>query len=519
MIRRPVGGDVSALRLRPYQPSATALLFHADNSFCRAIRGPFGSGKSSICCLEILSRALEQKPHNGVRRSRWLAMRNSYPELVLTTLKTWTSWLPTSVAPVRESVPMQSHLVCALQDGTSVDLEVIFMSFDHPDDAGKVKSLELTGAWLNEASELDEEALIAVSARVGRYPSEDEGGPSWHGIIMDTNSMSDDSWYYRLAEVDKPKGYVWFTQPPSLIKVSASENRGLSPLDSRSLTQYVPNEGSPGMLPAENIEHLTGGFQYYLNLVAGKSDDWISVYCLNQYGSTRSGKVIYPEYQDVLHNSTRTLSPSPGLVMYVGFDFGLNVSCVFAQLTMRGQLRVLREIGGENIGIQRFIREFFKPCLTQYYPSYNLVLTGDPAGNQRSQTTEQTCFQMMSEEGFSCTAAATNDFAARRESVAWFLQHLSTDGSAFLLDPSCQMLRKGFLRAYAYRKMLGNASSQYALRPDKNQFSHLQDALQYLCLYLRTGGYAIEKQTVRLPHQMSGFQEIPVTASSSPMWV
>ena len=508
--------DLSELILRLYKPSATCLKFHMDNSLVRGIRGAYGSGKSSACCLEILSRAVEQQAFRGVRKSRWVVIRNSYPELVETTLKTWTSWVPTALAPVRESVPMQSRLECMLADGTKLELTVLFISFDHPDDRRKLLSLEVTGAWLNEAAELDEEALIAVSARIGRYPSTDEGGPSWHGIIMDTNSPDDSSWWFRLAETDRPAGYKFFDQPPALIEIAAKEGAGVSPLAVESEVSYVPNDGSYGFPAAENIDHLPNGFAYYSNMIAGKSREWIKVYVLNQYGSTRSGKTVYPEYIDALHHSPRSLVASPGLVLYVGWDFGLSVSCVFAQLSVRGQLKVLRELSGEDIGIQRFVRDYFKPCITQHYPNFRLEMVGDPAGAQRSQSTEQTCFSVMAEEGFpNVVAAATNEFAARREAVVWFLSRLSSEGSAFLLDPSCMMLRKGFLRAYCYRKMRTESAQQFALRPDKGAYSHLQDALQYLCLFLRQSGYAYEKTTVQLPQVGGGPREVPVVPASN----
>jgi hypothetical protein len=434
----------------------------------------------------------------------------------MTTIKTFMSWLPGEIAPVRESVPMQSHLVCGLQDGTSVDLTVIFLSFDHPDDIRKLKSLEVTGAWLNEASELSMEALEAATSRVGRFPSADEGGPSWHGIIADTNSPEDSSWWFDLSENKKPKGYEFFDQPPAMIEIQPKD--GKSPLEIGAAPQYVPNDGTHGLPPAENIEHLTGGFKYYENMVVAKPREWVNVYILNQYGSTRGGKVIYPEYVDALHASKRPLVPAPGQVLYVGWDFGLSCSCVFAQLTARGQLRVLREIGGEDIGIQRFIRDYFKPCLTQYYANFSLAMTGDPAGSQRSQSTEQTCFSVMADEGFpNVVAASTNEFAARREAVAWFLSRLSPEGSAFQLDPSCQILRKGFLRAYAYRKMRAESFQPFALRPDKTQASHLQDALQYLCLYLRGSGYAYEASSLGMPPSR-GQREIPIETVSALGW-
>lgn len=71
----------------------------------------------------------------------------------------------------------------------------------------KLKSLDLTGAWINEASELPKAVLDMATGRVGRYPSKMQGGASWSGIIMDTNSPDDDHWYYALAETNRPDGY------------------------------------------------------------------------------------------------------------------------------------------------------------------------------------------------------------------------------------------------------------------------------------------------------------------------
>jgi hypothetical protein len=65
-----------------YVPAGpTVERFHASNAFVRGLMGPVGSSKSTACCIEILSRAQEQKAFNGVRRTRWAVIRNTYPEL------------------------------------------------------------------------------------------------------------------------------------------------------------------------------------------------------------------------------------------------------------------------------------------------------------------------------------------------------------------------------------------------------------------------------------------------------
>ena len=61
----------------------------------RVIMGPFGSGKSSGCVIEITRRAMMQKRgRDGFRRSRWAIVRNTMPQLRDTTMKTWFEWFP-----------------------------------------------------------------------------------------------------------------------------------------------------------------------------------------------------------------------------------------------------------------------------------------------------------------------------------------------------------------------------------------------------------------------------------------
>ena len=55
------------------------------NSF---IMGPLGSGKTYGCIQRILKQMTEQDPNSeGIRPTRWLAVRNTYPDLMNTTVK------------------------------------------------------------------------------------------------------------------------------------------------------------------------------------------------------------------------------------------------------------------------------------------------------------------------------------------------------------------------------------------------------------------------------------------------
>ena len=209
-----------------YTAEPTPVLFHASDAFVRGLRGPIGSGKSVACCIEIVSRALRQaQGPDGKRRSRWAIIRNTYPELKSTTIKTWLEWVPENVfGPIKWDTPI-SHTVKLRPD---VELEVYFIALDKPQDVKKLLSLELTGVWINEAREVPKPVVDAATGRVGRFPPVRDGGCTWSGVIMDTNSPDDDHWWYHSAEEETPKGWAFFSQPGGL-SPDAENLRNLPP--------------------------------------------------------------------------------------------------------------------------------------------------------------------------------------------------------------------------------------------------------------------------------------------------
>jgi len=259
-----------------YVAERTVARFHASVKFVRGIMGPIGSGKSVGCTLEMFAKAVEQEAYfadetsKGIRKTRWAAIRNTYPELKSTTIKTFEDWFPSEICSINWSPPITALLKLPLPDGTIVEMEVLFMALDKPNDVKKLLSLELTGVWLNEVREIPKQILDGATGRVGRYPAKRHGGPTWSGIIMDTNPPDDDHWYYTLAEELKPEGFDFFHQPPALIELADNT--------------YVPNP------EAENVINQPLGYDYWLRQVFGKDKDWINVYVLGLYGSIFEGK-------------------------------------------------------------------------------------------------------------------------------------------------------------------------------------------------------------------------------------
>lgn len=476
-----------------YRAERTPAEFHRDDSFVRGIMGPIGSGKSVACAMELFFRACRQAPDaSGVRPSRWAVIRNTYPELRLTTVKTWVDWFPEPYCVMNWSPPFVGRLRSRLGDGTQVDAEVVFLSLDSPRDVKKLLSLELTGAWINEARELPYSVVETLTGRLGRYPKADRVPCTWSGVWMDSNPPDDDHWWYRLAEIERPEGHRFWRQPGALRQI------GEPPA--------VRYEVNP---EAENVGHHSLGFEYWLRQVPGKTPEWLKVYILGQYGTTFDGRPVYgASWQDHVHVSATRLAVFRGLPLVLGWDFGLTPACVAVQLSPAGQLRILREWCCEDGGLRQFAEGTVRPALTNEFAGLRLQSWCDPAGTQRSQVDEATCVGELRRAGLTTTPAPTNEFGVRRQAVLNFLCKQVNGGPGVILDPACVRLRKGFGGGYLFRRVevQGQAGEErFRDEPEKNVYSHPHDALQYAALGvsaeyhrlvdIRQGTYRPERST------------------------
>ena len=438
--------------------------FHESNAFIRGLKGPIGSGKSVACCMEIVLQALAQKPGpDGIARQRAVIIRNTMPELKSTTIKTWLDWFPEeSFGKVKYDIPITQKLVLT----PTCELEIMFLALDRPEDTKKLLSLETTWVWLNECRELPKAVLDAATGRVGRYPSARDGGANRFGVIMDTNPPSDDHWYYQLSEEVRPDNMDFFDQPSGL----SAEAENLN---------YLVQTSETLKLPIDDYQRLEQGRKYYTNLVPGKAAEWVKVFVDGQYGTVADGRPVYPEFNDTLHVAKEALQPYSALPLYLSFDLGLTPACTIFQVSMRGQFRVLDELVGISIGLSQFVDTQVKPLLAMKYPGYKIITLHDPAGVQRSQADEVTCRAILKNKGLNPSAVSTNAFTPRRESTVYFLTRLIDGEPAFLMSPTCKMLRKALNGDYKFKRVQIPGEERFKDVPDKNSSSHIAEALQY----------------------------------------
>jgi len=452
-------------RNKKYIPTSTGKIFHEDNSFVKLIFGPYGSGKSTMCCHEIVRRACQMPAwSNDRRRSRWVIVRNTSGELQSTTLQTWLSWFADLGDINKRQKPLLTY-EHTFNDGHGVvELELIFIALDREEDLRKIKSLEATGVYINELSEVPQGALSHFKGRVNhRYPSPSFcSGDYWSGIIADTNPPDMDHWIYKDFELKSLESYRIFHQPPGLIK------------DMDGKWQRNPN--------ADNSNNLAP--DYYLKLAEGQIEDFVKVFCLGQYGTVGFGKKVYPEFNPDIHTIDE-IEAIQGEPIHLGWDFGLTPSCIVTQFTERGQFRILKEYTSEDMGIKTFAESIVLPALSVDFPYCKIGLSkADPSGIKQDEIMEElSCIGILNSLGINTDGARTNHIDPRISSVRYFLNRMGDGKPGFLLSrKGCPILFRGFSKDYCYKRVNVPGEERYRDIPDKNYASHTQDCLQYIAM-------------------------------------
>lgn len=471
-----------------YRPDGRVLReFLRDNSFLQLIQGPWGSGKSVACCMKVWMYATRQKPdRSGVRKTRWIVVRNTYPDLENTTIKTWLEWFPEAVyGTFRRSKPFTHKINVPFPDDDGgmgrVECEVIFLALEDEEDRKKLLSLETTGFWFNEVREILKGVVDDATGRAGRYPRTIDGGPTWHGVICDTNAPDEEHWIPimrgdvptpdwftqdEIIEHKKPDNWAFFQQPAGMIE--QKDDNGI-------VTGYFPNP------EAENTKFHPK--DYYANTIKGKKPSWIRVNILNRLGRSMDGKAVFETFREELHIAKDKIPVDPHSLLCIGLDFGRQPAAVFGQC-IRGQWRVVHELCGQNMGATRFAPMLKREIATKF-PNMQIAMWGDPAGDDPGQSSDDTPYKIFRAHGLKVVKAYQNNkLSVRLNAVENVLKRNNDDnsGPGFLIASGCTMLKNAMSGGYQFRRIHAGGTPKYADLPDKNKYSHIADALQYMLL-------------------------------------
>jgi hypothetical protein len=456
-------------------PGPIARQFFRSRGRVDAIMGPIGSGKTTVALQKILAVAAQapRSKRDGVRRHKHVSIRDNYRRLRATVIESWFKVAPGPSVPGVDwqdgghNAPSVYRLRLANQaDGSIAELVHEFRAIGDQDVEQFCRGFETTTAFVNEVDTLNENLLAFLIGRCGRFPSPADVDPGrlFYGVWADLNAPDTDSWFYRdFVETPRP-GYRLFVQPS-----------GLSPA-------------------AENIKNLPPG--YYEEQAKAQADWWVQRFIRNAWGFARDGKPVYPEFSDRTHVAAADLVGDPRLVLRIGLDAGATPAAVIGQQTPSGQWRLLDELvvpDDETMGPSRFGRQL-ADLLTTRYPRFEADGWGDPAaaaGADRAAG-ELDWLQIVAREaGIRVRPAPlpSNNLHIRLEAVRRQLQTMiDGDMPGVVVSPRCKVLRRGFNSGYRYRRQAIAGGARHEDRPEKNHWSHVHDALQYLML--GSGGFA-----------------------------
>ena len=499
--------------------------FWECRSRMRIILGPVGSGKTYVCCTNPFAIAMEQAPnHDGLRPFKLAVVRNSMPELWRTTIETWLGiYREEYCGFMHRSTPVSHSIhIPDLGDGTRLGFEAEFFGLDRPDQVKALLSYEPTMIYFNEMREIPKPIVDAAGDRIGRFPSIAKGGvmPSFAGIIGDSNPPDKDHWMFK--ELQKPpEGWRFFLQPPGISEVEkishthyrAKKNEPDVGLVTADMTVTAPNgkiyavnpnaENLPnlpydttfdpsakGLTPAELRQgdpprYLFKG-NYYLSRVPGKKQDWIDGYYRNKFTFVINGSPVIPEF-DFETMTMEHIDVLPDVPIGGGYDMGsatLNPAGIIVQRHPSGVYLVHAELSVDDIGLKQFGEhmslllhepDFVNNELEEFY--------GDPAGKSKDGIHAESYYDHLRSYKLPVKEAPTNAVEPRREAIRTPMTRNIRGRPGILINRSrCPRLVKGLSGAWCYRRLQVAGTEKFATAPEKNEYSHVCEALGYYLL-------------------------------------
>jgi len=442
-----------------FKPQGPVLAdFHASAAEICAIMGPLGSGKTGASIAKILQQGiLGQAPNkDGVRKTRGIITRNTYPDLTNTTIRDWTELVPAVLGKVTMGHPPEQRLDFDLPDGTRVEADVLFVALDREQHVMKLRGFQASWAWMNEAKEQPKGVLDMITGRLGRYPRAAAGGCTRPLLVMDYNAPDEDHWLYDLEQQWRQgmlPDYSWHLQPGGLL---------------RDGTLFRANPD------AENLANLRP--KYYERIQQGKSIDWVKVNLCNEYGFVGDGKPVHPDYVDSVHGVPELLNPAQGSTIVVGMDFGLTPAAAFACNGAFGSWDIFDEIVCFDAGAEEFA-QIIKAKVDEY-PGMRWIFRGDPAGDSRVGTDKRTVFHVLRANGIPAHPTSTNDPTLRRDALGRVLRRMRSGKPALRVGARCKYIRKALGGGWCFKRY-NMGGERFRTEPDKNEYSHIGEALEY----------------------------------------
>lgn len=401
------------------------------------------SGKTTAATWEVcyfLPHYLYKK--FGMKKTRWVVVRNTSIELRDTTLATVKEWFDFGRYRVQAMI---MNLVYPGDNGETFEVEILFRACDNEKHVRQFKSLEITGYWVDESIEVSDSTKHMLKTRIGRYPRK---SPVRFGI--ETTNPPD-------IEHTMYSQFKWDSPPPGPVPEAG---------------KVLDNHVGFWQPPYENVANLRPGYYDDLRKDYADNPDWAEMYIEGKPGQLIRGKMVYANFKRDVHVALDSLEWG-GQTLYRGWDNSGNTpACIVVCPVSPQRLHVLKEFHTDRENIVDFTNRVIEDC-NESYPGGKYIDFGDPAGQQTFSTREGAFTSNAGLQASECGVVvlpSQQNMTVRVNAIDQAL--LKRDG--MLIDPRCTRLINGFLGGYHYPELKG-MPGVFKKEVEKNKFSHCFD--------------------------------------------
>lgn len=463
-----------------------------SRAFICTIIGPVGSGKTMAALQKGLRVAASQggvKDDNGVtrRKARIGVIRESYPSLKSTTLKSWFNIVPEDEGKFLWSAPFTHAFRKILRrdaDGRPVDIldvEFEFRAIGDQTVEEACRGWEVNAVIVDEADLQPSDLVPFLTGRVGRFSDLEPSLVVDPQIIISMNMPDIDNHAYVLAMEEEIDGLT------ADDKVQLAEVLG-----GRPLIETFVQPG--GMDPdAENIHNLPGGRGYYVLQVAANKHKpgYVDRMVHNKPVSLMHGKPVNAEFSQTAHVGECVWIPKRKLI--VGIDQGLFAAAVGLQRDEYGNIRTLFEVVNLSDDRKKLLKvgptafgKKLRNAIIARFPDIEpdqIRFVCDPAAfaaGDREDNEHDWVLACQKALDLGKIHKAKSNRAALRNEAIWRAQ---SDRHGYMVDPKCKHLIKAHAGGYRYQKEdLKTGETRGNVEIADTIYTHVADAEQYAAL-------------------------------------
>lgn len=415
------------------------------------IMGPVAGGKTGASIMKGFQVAARQRPDNDhVRRVRIGSVRDTYPNLKKSTIQSFMQWLPDGADGIQYfgGPPPYAIIKVDINGLGPVDMQVDFIALGDRSIEDVTRGYEPTAFHLGEADLLDRNVPVYCAGRTGRYPRK----AAWHGVYGDLNAPDIENYVYQDFIENPVEGYELFRQPAGLLKTNMKMTNPL----------------------AENLANLSP--DYYPTQAIGKPDWWVRRFIMNDFGYSRDGQPVYADFSDTEHVAAYDLQWNPMFPVGLGVDAGGTPAARIGQFEADGSFRLLDELYIGHASPTKFA-EALLALMVQRYRGAEFYGFGDPAAFYAIQSDEPFMTIVSRIINVPIQPAPSNAIGVRLSAMYDLLKRRG----GYLMSPRCKQARKAKNSGYKFAKQTRPGADE-AQVPQKNEYSHGEDAEQYLVL-------------------------------------